>query len=198
MRLTGQQDITRRRSGLTIVELLAATVLAVLLVTAVLGVLRTVTQRQIPVGEDTAAESWHSRLEGQLHWDLTNSRSIRPIENGFELTGFAGRAFSGRGAVHCRANIRYELVKASGHSCLLRTEIHPDSQSRDNRLVELVCLNVGEIMVDAPGEEVSRESASEAGFRISAPEGELPSALRVALFHSSSTDPVFSHDFAIR
>ncbi len=187
---------TRSRPGFTIVELLAAMVLAVLLIAAVLSVLRTVTSRTGIAVRESSHETWHARLQKQLAWDLTNSRTIRPIENGFELSGFAGRDFVSRTAIHCRAIIRYSVAEAAGRFCLMRSEEHPDALNLDNHTQDLVCLNVNGIVVGAAAGQ--HPSPDGNGVQVLAPDSDLPDQLHVEFYEPSSNSAVFSHDFALR
>ncbi len=194
-------DLRTSRRGLTIVELLAATVLAVLLVTAVLSVLKTVTKQATAYNRQPVALAWHARLKQHLTWDLTNSRSIRPIDDGFELSGFAGRDVVSKNAVHCRSIIQYSVSRAGDQHCLMRSEVHPDALSLEHASKELVCLNVGGITIGAANEPSSSVSATKNGDGspvIDVPEGAIAQQLRITLHEPNGLQVVFAHDFNLR
>lgn len=184
------------RGGFTIAELLAASVLAVLLVTAVLSVLQTVTGRAAVYARESNHEFWHVRLQQQLAWDLTNSRSIRPVESGFELSGFAGRNFVSKTPMHCRSIVRYSVVEAAKQLCLMRSEIHPDALNLENQIQELVCLNISGVVIGAEGEQPA--ASEDNNIRIQVSEGDLPDQLHLELYSPSNSEPVFAHDFTLR
>ncbi len=216
----------RRRMGLTLIELLAATALATLLMVAVLGVLKSITRGQKVLLAREPIESWQLRLTEQLRWDLENSRAFKPIAAGFQLEGFAGRDFSSSATTHARSVIEYVVVRAGDRGQLIRRESHPDSLQLHNSISELVCLDLERIVLGRPGEQAS-PVANRADFsgppspvatppptpqdrttRTESPKSTvvdrpvdsqpLPDRVAVTLYRSGTSTPVFSHAFLVR
>ncbi len=94
--------------------------------------------------------------------------------------------------------IRYRLIEAAGHSCLIREEVHPDSLSRDNQTRELVCTEIHGIVVTSPEDGAVTLPEKVEGFFVQVPEGELPTQLNVALYGSHPDQADFSYGFMLR
>lgn len=199
LRTSNQLRNESRRRGLTAVELLAATLLASMLMVAVMGVLKSVTQAQKALLRNGPAPAWQNRLVEQLQWDLANSQSIRTTIDGIELEGFAGRDFVTRAAVHNRAMIGYSVVQAGERSVLLRRETHLDSLNLDNTLAEIVCLGIEKLTVmPRAAETATAESNPAGGPQQTVRDGPIPDQLIVTLYDSNDSPPVFSHAFVVR
>ncbi|MCA9077764.1 MAG: hypothetical protein KDA93_22245 [Planctomycetaceae bacterium] len=183
---------------MTVVELLAATVLSVLLMTAVLGVLQTITIGQKSLMRGQTQEAWHGRFAEQLAWDLTNSRTIRPLETGFELDGFAGRDLGNGLPIHCRSVVQYTLVPAGDGNCLLRREIHPESLTLDNQSTDVVAFDVDSVAIVSPGDAPSSTIDGQLIPRQTTIDGDLPPRVRVELYHPNQSISLFVHDYALR
>lgn len=186
------------RSGFTVVELLAATLLSVLLMTAVLGILQTISIGRKSLARDGAQEPWTARVIDLLQWDLANSRTIHPLETGFELDGFAGREFGTGMPIHCRSVIQYTLVPSGDRSCLLRTEIHPESLSLDNRTSDLVAFDVDELAVIPSGTVSPTDRDGKRIPQSTTLDGDLPTRLRVEIYRNSRTTPLLAHNYVLR
>lgn len=186
------------RYGLTVVELLAATVLSVLLMTAVLGVLQTITIGQKSLVRGRTQDAWHGRFTEQLAWDLTNSRTIRPLETGFQLDGFAGRDFGSGLPIHCRTIVQYSLQSAGDRACLLRTEIHPQSLALDNHSTDMVAFDIDGVAIVSPGDAPSSTIDGQPVLHQTTIDGDLPPRVRLELYHESLTVPLFAYDYALR
>jgi hypothetical protein len=138
------------RRAMTLVELLAATVLAVLLLTASFGVLRSLaTQRKALVG-DEADEPWRKQLSELLRWDLINARKMCSQPEELRLIGYGGTDFETAAATLRPTEIIYTIRTDDNRSRLFRREIHLDSASLDNSRNELVAVGIAAINVYDP------------------------------------------------
>jgi hypothetical protein len=175
------------------VEVLAATLLAALLMSAVLGVLKAVTGHQKTFTRGLQ-ESWHSQLCALLEWDLSNSKTVLPTADGFELRGFAGRDFVSGMAIHCRTSIQYDVKKLRDESCLIRTETHLDAPNLDSVRSELVLSRVEQIVL---GDSVNRTPK---GAKAADPEDgtPLPEQVTVIVIGSDTHAEMFRHVFPLR
>ena len=147
------------RRGFTLIELLVATLLAALLMAAVLGVLKGVTRSQKTLMRRDPDALWKTRLISQLECDLANSRSVVPTEDGFQLTGFAGRDFASGAALHGPTTIQYAVRNLAGQFWLVRSEVHLDSLNLDNDSLELVCNKVERIVFDSSDKQPPKAQA---------------------------------------
>jgi type II secretory pathway component PulJ len=184
-----------RRSAMTLVELLAATILAALLMAAVLGVLKAVTREQRALRIHPSAEAWQAQLIRQLEWDLANSRSVTSTATGFQLVGFAGRDFASGAALHCRTSIEYAVQNVRGQSFLVRSEAHLDSANLDNQSLELVCNQVERIVLTS-----SSESTPTIANRTTPPhtdDSSVPDQPVVTLYAIAQEKPVLEHAFVL-
>jgi hypothetical protein len=179
--------------GFTVVEVLAATMLAALLMCAVLGVLKAVTSHQKAFTQGLPAP-WQPHLSALLEWDLSNSKTVLVNEYGFELRGFAGRDLASGMPLHCRTSIQYTVRKVRDESCLVRTETHLDAPNLDSVRSELVLSRVERIVVgDSTGAPPKVDQSTDPQ------EGPpLPEQALVAVIASDSHTEVFRHVFALR
>jgi hypothetical protein len=175
------------------VEVLAATLLAALLMSAVLGVLKAVTSHQKAFTRGLT-ESWQPQFRALLEWDLANSKTVLTTADGFELRGFAGRDFESGMALHCRTSTQYAVKKSKDESCLVRTETHLDAPNLDGAGSELVLTRVERITLDDSG-----GAAPKATKPADPNEGNpLPERVTVAVIGSDNHAEVFRHAFPLR
>lgn len=180
---SSQQTRQRPPSGMTLVELLAATVLSTLLMGAVLGLLASITRSQRTILKDHGVQDlWQTRLQELLEWDLQNSRSLSPLPNGVQLDGFAGRDFSTGSPLHCPCRITYEIIEDGDRRHLIRRESHTDSLSLDNATSSLVCLDIGQIVMGTSPPRSDSTNSSNASKGRS--DGGIPEQVSVSLLSS--------------
>lgn len=185
------------RSAMTLVELLAATILAALLMAAVLGVLKAVTREEKTLKGDVSGATWKAQLVRQLEWDLANSRTVLATANGFQLVGFAGRDFASGAPLHCRTSIEYAVQTTRGRSFLVRSEAHLDSPDLDNQSFELVCNQVERIVLDSGDSDAQASNAKTAAGK-SADEAPIPDQPVVMVYTVGQDKPVLEHAFVLR
>jgi hypothetical protein len=180
------------RRGLTMVEVLAATLLTALLMSAVLGVLKAVTGHQKAFTRGLA-ESWQTPLQNLLEWDVNNSKTVVSTNDGFELRGFAGRDLVSGTSLHCRTSILYAVRKVRDESCLVRIETHLDAPNLDSERRELVLSRVERISLGDP------KSAQLDGAKPADPEEgtPLPEQAMVVIFASDNHAEIFRHVFPL-
>jgi hypothetical protein len=181
------------RRGLTMVEVLAATLLSALLMSAVLGVLKAVTGHQKAFTKGLQ-ESWQPQLSALLEWDLSNSKTVLLTADGFELRGFAGRDLVSGMPLHCRTSIEYTVKKARDDSCLVRTETHLDAPNLDSIRSELVLSRVERIVLGESGSATLQDSKA-ADPEEGTP---LPEQATVAVIGSDNHAEIFHHVFPLR
>lgn len=136
-----------RRSGMTLVELLAAAALAGLLMSALVGVLRSLAIQRRTLLQEHPVLLWRDALASQLRWDLVNARRMSQRPGELRLTGYGGCDFDTQSVTHRPCEIVYCVQRAAGHSWLVRREIHLDSTVLNNARAEVVCADVAELVV---------------------------------------------------
>jgi hypothetical protein len=181
---------------MTLVELLAATILAAMLMAAVLGVLKGVTREQRALRGSASPMGWQTQLIRQLEWDLTNSRTLKMTASGFRLHGFAGRDFVSGAPLHCRTRIEYAVENMRGKSFLMRSEAHLNSPSLDNQSFDLVCNQIERIVL-TPGQGGAPAANAGTANRDQADEGSIPNQPVVMLYSIGQEKPVFEHAFIL-
>jgi hypothetical protein len=184
------------RSAMTLVELLAATILAALLMAAVLGVLKAVTREQRALRIHPSAEAWQAQLIRQLEWDLANSRSVTSTATGFQLVGFAGRDFASGAALHCRTSIEYAVEMVHGRSFLVRSEAHLDAANLDNQSRDLVCNQIERIVLTSSSEIASTSAKKMTSANTD--DSSIPEQPVVTLYTIGQEKPVVEHAFVLR
>lgn len=137
--------VGKPRAALTLVELLAACVLASLLTAAIVGVLQSMyRQHQIMVASDQVP-AWQVRLEEQLRWDFAHARRIQHHADGLTLIGYGGRnQFNGR-PTHRPTEVRYRTQTIGGQRWLVRMERHLDEVSNRLAAGELVAAGIHDL-----------------------------------------------------
>jgi len=187
------------RRGATLVELLAAIILATLLTVPVLGVLKSMTQSREALLADVKDEPWHGRLVEQLEWDLRNSQVYQTTPAGFRLKGFAGRDSRSGAPLHRPTTVEYLVDVTMETPVLLRREILEDALRLDNRTVEVIALDVERIMLGA-AEELKRDGDLPTISPIVAisEETPLPDRVTVLLIRKNETTPLFEKSFFLR
>jgi len=186
------------RRGFTLIELMVATVLAALLMAAVLGVLKGVTRSQKTLMRGDTAPPWQARLISQLEWDLTNSRSVVPTVDGFQLKGFAGRDFASGAALHGPTTVQYAVRNVAGQLWLVRGEAHLDSLSLDNDSLELVCNRVERIALNSPNKQGAKGVDGSEPQAKSVEDAPIPDQPLVLLYGAGQEKPIFEHAFVLR
>ncbi len=187
MNIVGKQPA--RRTGMTLVELVLATVLAAMLMATVLGVLNSLTrQRDLLIGR-RPPRAWQSALADQLTRDMWNSRRIAVGPQTLRLAGYAGRDFDSGQATHRPTEITYYVVNDGTQTWLLRREVHLDELSNDNWQTELVCQGVARLEVEHVQQDGGRRRLASAGgaaaFR------RIPSRLNILMFDGKTDRPIF-------
>ena len=138
-----------RRSGFTLLELVAATLLAAMLCVAVMGITANSARQSREIKNQFPARPWLAPLAEQIHWDIVQARSFRVRPDSIELHGFGGRDFTTAVAYHGPTVVTYQIVKDGDVHWLLRKEAHVDDLTSRFFRTEFVCKDVGSIRLSA-------------------------------------------------
>lgn len=118
----GSNSQQEPRRGLTAVEVIVSTMLASMLMVAVLGVLRGLKSQEAALDVRMPAEVWQRTLDAVLQHDLENSRSYELTARSLLLKGFGGRDVETGSATWEPATIVYEIVEDGHRTWLARGE----------------------------------------------------------------------------
>ncbi len=183
-----------RRAGFTILEMLAAIVLASMLMAAVLGVLRTATLQTRELSAKYPVHHWKRAFSAQLDRDLASARRIAASPEHLRLIGYGGSDFVRGEATLRPTEIIYEIVAGKDRTWLVRREIHLDALEERNSRSELVATNISALHVERLRQ---RRAGVYVPEEISAKLSAIPSRVRVALRDDQSDEPVFSQTFVL-
>lgn len=120
---------SNRRAGMTLIEVTAATALAVLMVAAMAGVLRSLRTQKVALANDEFQPAWQRQLVDGIRWDLMNSHDMASQLGQLKLLGFSGRDPHSREVTHHLAVIYYKIRESKGEHLLLRRETPLDAKS---------------------------------------------------------------------
>jgi len=155
----------RPRSGFTLLELLAALVLASLMMVAAWRLLQTMHRQEKVIAASIAEDrAWLSRIYQRIEQDFRNSRRMAVGQNVVHLEGFAATGDVSSLPGLSPAEISYTIAEINGRSCLRREQLRTDMLSNQSGSQELIAVDVSGLSLwfaDAP--DMSWES--EAGQR---------------------------------
>lgn len=184
------------RSALTIIEVLVATLLASLMLSAVAGLLGALARQERILSAKQHQPAWQIQLSEELLWDLRNARRYAVTESGVFLDGFGGRDFGSLRPTGEPALIAYALVDAGGERWLVRQELHPADRTNRIPRVDLVCrgaeqLQWGEAVVKQP---LSGNPVWPNADRFM----NIPEHVAVQLLASGAAEPIFQEVLCVR
>jgi hypothetical protein len=131
--------------GFTLVETLAATVLAALLLITVMTVIASLGRERRDMARRAVADPT-ADLVDVIRWDLVNARDVTPTRDGVSIDGFASLDPKSRErAGHRPVRVLYEVRRSTGRSWLVRRQL--DSGGADPRSEELVTDGVVRLLV---------------------------------------------------
>lgn len=121
---TSQNNGRRHRRAMTAVEVVASTVLASMLMVAVIGVLRGLKAQEDALDLHILRPRWHTTFEKVLGHDLALAHEYELTRQRLTLYGYGGRDPQTRLPNWQPAVISYELVPQEESTWLVRSEFH--------------------------------------------------------------------------
>lgn len=186
----------RRRRALTLAELLVATILASMLMVALVGVLPSMTRAQRVLQQKGPQDRWQARFVHILERDLRNSQTIRTTTDGVYLEGLSGRDSIAGSITHCPAVIHYAVVEQGDRWLLIRDERSAEENAIDCVAAEVVAVDLEQIFFTHASSESPPLSEQSAEAVIQ--DGPLPWAIRVVAYSAADEGPVFDRSFILR
>jgi hypothetical protein len=132
---------------MTLIELMAASALAALLMTAMFGLLRAMSVQRNTLFKNRVIEPWRDQLVEQLRWDFSNARQMSVTPEELHLVGYGGCDFATKAATLRPTEIIYSIKVDGRHHWLLRKESHLDSNSLNNSHTEIAAPGIAAIVV---------------------------------------------------
>jgi hypothetical protein len=140
-----------KSGAFTIVEMLAATMLVTILMSAILLVLGGITRdrRRVVMDENSAVAAQARPLVGMLRWDLVNASAMTPMDHGRVLVlvgngGLDGRTFAPNGRL---ARVVYRVINDGAGTRLIREQAYLDDAVRPEPWTELAARGVTRLSV---------------------------------------------------
>jgi prepilin-type N-terminal cleavage/methylation domain-containing protein len=166
----------KHNNGFTLIETLAATALAAIMMTAVLAVITAMGRNDRGVTPEQVPADWRDRTTRIIEQDLRHARRYESRDNRITLYGPVSLDRGTLMPTHRPSIVTYGVVENAGQSWLTRTQTDPDARSLRNSWTELVCSGVVEVSITAeapsPTSIELRETAStEPGHTAGAPSG---------------------------
>jgi prepilin-type N-terminal cleavage/methylation domain-containing protein len=128
-----------RRPAFTLVELLAATALAAMLLAAGFRVVGSLGRARAALARQDLARSYAAEAVDLLRWDLANARYMKSVPGDLTLTGYGGLDPDSLAPRHRPVTVRYHLAAAAGRNWLVREQADLDVATNRNRSSALVC-----------------------------------------------------------
>lgn len=168
-------------AAMTAVEVVASTILASMLMVAVIGVLRGLKAKEDALAAQAVRRPWARSLDAVLHRDLQNSYSYQSTISGIILTGYGGRTEESGVATWLPTTIVYAVNRSDNQSWLVRREVPQFLDSQPNQELVLSGVSALRVLSGAVGNQntaattTARETPipSSLTFECLSPSGEL-------------------------
>tara|TARA_R110002072_G_scaffold301976_2_gene483193 strand:+ start:10534 stop:11196 length:663 start_codon:yes stop_codon:yes gene_type:complete len=145
----------RARSGMTLIEVLAAAVLVSLLMAGLCGILTGLHRQRVALSTLATPEAWRYRLQQQIEWDFKNARRLHVRSNQLTLVGYGSRDFRSGMPTQRPSEVAYFLVPVNGERWLVRRESHLDELTNRNSQITVLASGISEIRVGRPEESIN-------------------------------------------
>jgi len=136
------------RGGFTIVELLVSTLLAAMLMTAIMGLAASASRSREFMDKADTEPAWSTRLIELLRWDLQNATTVRISGKTVSIEGFGYLSPIDGSAGHRRVGVTYLIeTDDDDRSVLVRKQVQHDSTTNKNTRIDLMCIDVVDFAV---------------------------------------------------
>jgi Tfp pilus assembly protein PilV len=181
--------------GMTMIEVLAATVLASLMLSAVVGVLTGLSRQQKTALRNSDSQVWSRQLASLFDWDYKNSRFTTSTSQAVRVEGFAARDFvtgrpTGRPSI-----IEYSVKNTGVANALVRRETHPDEPLGDNSREEILLTSVDRIVI---GNATLKAVAGVVMPSIASEPTAIPDRFNIEIFEPKNALPLFAIQLHVR
>ncbi len=129
------------RRGFTLIEALASSALAALLMLAGVSVIASLGRSRATLTRDESRTDVRGVVE-MIRFDLANARRIKARPNHVTLTGFGGLDERSLAPHQRPVRITYILKKTGSQTWLVREQVELNTPANGNRWTELICAGV--------------------------------------------------------
>lgn len=179
-RRTTQQ--LRRRSGFTLIELVASAILSALMMVALIGIVWSAMQESRQLRLDKSIAYPGSLVSDLLRSDLQNARGMRLDRNGVQLHGFLSRDRATSRPLMREGAVRYEAANVTGRRTLVRRTF-----SGGEADVEPLWIGFGELRIESLATPVAGDEVNAPPLPPPATGGlaSLPAVLRITMTNTN-------------
>ena len=145
MSVPSRHRCPHERKALTAVEVVCSTLLASMLMVAVLGVLRGIKAQETALSDHKSIPEWQRSLDSVLQQDLSNARSYELLPGGLRLQGHLGRDPGTGVATWQPATVDYAVADLAERQWLVRVQqaASPSSGSYELVLADVSIVRAG-------------------------------------------------------
>lgn len=161
-------------SGFTLLEMLAATALAAILLIALLAVTASLGRNAAHMKKADRRQTWSDGLVPLLQLDLANATSLRIETNSFILEGHGEIDLAEATPTQCLATITYSLRRVGDHTWLVREQCARNPLEPSKRSVDFVCADVRAI-------SLARVEGGQKATQLPMNGNSIPSAVRLVV-----------------
>jgi len=132
----------KHQDGFTLIESLAATVLAAIMMAAVMSVVSGIVHSDKAVHDNTHDADWRRRVIQVIKRDLQHAEEVQTLDDRVILTGYASLDRKTLKPTHRPAIVTYAINQHAGQSWLIRTQTDTESRSLHNAWGQVMCSGV--------------------------------------------------------
>lgn len=130
------------RRAFTLIEMLAATALAALLMIALLSVIASLGRTRAAMNRADEAQQWHEGVVEMIRLDLVNSTSVTTDRDAITIEGHVLLDASDRSATQRLGMVRYHLRSIGNRTWLVRSQQPRNGGQIARTVTELLCPDV--------------------------------------------------------
>jgi hypothetical protein len=181
------------RPGMTLLELLCASMLATLLMVAVLGVISGLAKAEKTLDRHQPPAEWRRRLVSRISNDLRAASSAEPLPTGVRLTGPLGRDARTGAADWTDAAVEYRVEATPLGPALMRVVL----LNGGGRHIETLTHSIRSLVITGAGGAPLAPDTTKAFVNEAIDGGALPARLRMVMFDQAD-QVVFDEEIVAR
>ncbi|MEZ6192077.1 MAG: prepilin-type N-terminal cleavage/methylation domain-containing protein [Phycisphaerales bacterium] len=132
----------KRCNGFTLIEALAATALAAIMMTAVMSVVTAIARSDKMEDRTPDQSDWRSRVSEVIRQDVRHAHTVESRDNRITFTGHVSLDRKRLNPTHRPAVVTYSVVQDTGQSWLFRTQTDTEDRSLHNSWSQAVCSGI--------------------------------------------------------
>jgi len=152
-------DPMKQQAGFTLIEALAATALAAIMMTAVMSVVSAMARSDRANGTSPELIDWRSQVIDVISRDLRHADTYQSDVDGITLSGHVALDKHTLKPAHRPAVVNYVIEEYADQKWLLRTQTDPDDRSLRNSWTQAVCSGVLSVSIASEVRTVQAQAA---------------------------------------